>query len=245
MHTAADNTDPREVEKFDRLAVRWWHPAGEMRPLHDLNPARMRFIRQCAAAGGGELAGKQALDIGCGGGILSEALARAGARVTAIDMAQQTIAVARAHATQSGLEIDYQHSSAEQLAAAHSGAYDIVALLELIEHVPDPAALMRSAAALARPGGRVFVSTVNRTPKAYVLAVLAAEYVFGLLPKGTHDYARFIRPSELARMARRAGLVLQRQSGLKYNPLTRGATLAQDVAVNYLMCFTKPADAGA
>lgn len=231
------NVDNAEVDKFDAMAARWWDPEGELHPLHVINPVRLRFIQQYA-----DIVGKKVLDIGCGGGILSESMARAGASVTAIDMAQSALTVARLHAVETGMEIDYQFTSAEQYASSHAGEYDAVTCLELLEHVPDPVSLLESAARLTRPGGRVFVSTINRNLKAYMLAVLGAEYVMQLLPKGTHRYDRFIRPSELAQWARKAGLQLVKEVGLHYNPLFRSAYLTDSVDVNYLMCFEKPED---
>lgn len=233
--TTEQNMDAAEVNKFDRMAERWWDPEGECRPLHEINPARLFFIQQHA-----DLADKSALDVGCGGGILSEALACAGARVSAIDAAQKALTVAKLHAAQAGLDIDYQQQFAERYAAQHAAEYDVVTCMELLEHVPDPSSLLAACAQLAKPGGRVFVSTINRNPKAYALAVLGAEYIMRLLPRGTHDYAKFIKPSELARHARDAGLRLIKTAGIRYNPLLRSAWLTSSVDVNYLMCFEKP-----
>lgn len=230
-----NNVDNHEVEKFDAMAARWWDTEGEFRPLHDLNPTRLKFIQQNA-----EIVGKQVLDIGCGGGILSESMARAGAKVTGIDMAQKALTVAKLHAMEAGIELDYQNMSAEEHAASHASEYDVVTCLELIEHVPDPASLINAATHMVKPGGRVFVSTINRNPKAYAIAVLGAEYIMRLLPKGTHDYDKFIKPSELAHWAREAGLELVKEAGMHYNPVLRTASLTQSVDVNYLMCFEKP-----
>lgn len=230
-----NNVDNAEVEKFDAMAARWWDTEGEFKPLHDLNPTRLKFIQQHA-----DIVGKQVLDIGCGGGILSEAMARTGAKVTGIDMAQKALTVAKLHAMEAGIEIDYQNTSAEQFAADHAAAYDVVTCLELIEHVPDPVSLLHAATHMLKPGGRLFVSTINRNPKAYALAVLGAEYIMRLLPKGTHDYDKFIKPSEMAHWAREIGLELIDQAGMHYNPILRSASLIKSVDVNYLMCFEKP-----
>ncbi len=231
------NVDSREINKFDNMAARWWDTEGAFRPLHDLNPTRLKFIRQHSAIGG-----KKILDIGCGGGILSEAMARDGAEVTGIDMSQKALTVARLHAEEAGITLDYRHTSAEQHAATHAGEYDAVTCLELLEHVPDPASLIQAAAQLVKSGGRIFFSTINRNPKAYALAIFGAEYIMRLLPRGTHDYNRFITPSELARQARAAGLTLVQEAGIRYNPLLRTASLTRSVDVNYLMCFEKPVE---
>lgn len=228
------NVDANEVSKFDGMAARWWDPEGEFRPLHDLNPVRLRFILQHA-----DIVGQPVLDVGCGGGILSEAMAQAGAIVTGIDAAQKALTVAKLHALESGVQLDYQNTIAEDHASEHAGAYDVVTCMELLEHVPNPASLMQACAQLVKPGGRIFLSTINRNPKAYALAVLGAEYIMRLLPKGTHDYAKFIKPSELARMARQAGLQLIDEAGMHYNPVLRSASLTRSVDVNYLMCFEK------
>ncbi|MCW8964307.1 MAG: bifunctional 2-polyprenyl-6-hydroxyphenol methylase/3-demethylubiquinol 3-O-methyltransferase UbiG [Gammaproteobacteria bacterium] len=232
-----NNVDAAEVNKFDSMAARWWDADGEFRPLHDLNPVRLRFIQQYA-----DIIGKQVLDVGCGGGILSESMARAGAKVTGIDAAQRALTVARLHAMEAGIEVDYQNSMAEDHALEHAGEYDVVTCLELLEHVPDPSSLINACAQLVKPGGRIFVSTINRNPKAYALAVFGAEYIMRLLPKGTHDYDKFIKPSELARWARDAGLQLIKEAGMHYNPLLRSARLIPSVDVNYLMCFENPLD---
>jgi 2-polyprenyl-6-hydroxyphenyl methylase/3-demethylubiquinone-9 3-methyltransferase len=230
-----NNVDHVEVSKFDGMAARWWDPDGEFRPLHDLNPVRLRFILQHA-----DIIGKQVLDIGCGGGILSEAMARAGAKVTGIDAASKALTVARLHAMESGIEVDYLDTTAEEHALEHAGQYDVVTCLELLEHVPEPSSLVSAAASLVKPGGMVFFSTINRNPKAYALAVLGAEYIMRLLPKGTHDYEKFIKPSELAQYSRDAGLSLIDEAGMHYNPVLRGASLSRSVDVNYLMCFHRP-----
>lgn len=229
------NVDTNEVNKFDNLAARWWDTEGEFRPLHDLNPTRLKFIQNHA-----DIAGRQVLDIGCGGGILSEAMARAGAKVTGIDMAQRALSVAKLHAMEAGVELTYENTSAEAHAETHASHYDVVTCLELIEHVPDPASLIKAAATMVKPGGRIFVSTINRNPKAYAIAILGAEYIMRLLPKGTHDYNKFIKPSELAGWARHTGLELVEQAGMHYNPFLRSTSLTRSVDVNYLMCFEKP-----
>jgi 2-polyprenyl-6-hydroxyphenyl methylase / 3-demethylubiquinone-9 3-methyltransferase len=229
------NVNPAELEKFQRLAARWWDPNGDSRPLHDLNPARLGYIASFCP-----LAGVDALDVGCGGGLLSEAMAAAGARVTAIDLAPDVIEVARLHLLESGLEVDYRLCAAETLAAEQPGRYDVVACMEMLEHVPDPAAVIAACAALLKPGGRLVLSTLNRTPMAFGLAIVGAEYLLRLLPRGTHQYANFIRPSELAGWLREAGLELLDVSGLHYNPLTRHAWVGRGTAVNYLACATRP-----
>ena len=236
MAAPAANADPAELARFGALAQRWWDPDGPSRPLHDLNPVRLAWIRERAA-----LTGARVLDVGCGGGLLSEALAREGAQVTAIDLAPEVLEVARLHLLESGLAVDYREIGAEQLAEQASAAYDVVTCMELLEHVPDPAALLAACARLLRPQGMLFVSTLNRTPKAWALAVLGAEYVLRLLPRGTHDYTRFIRPSELAAWLRAAGAGLQELAGLAYDPLQRRARLTDDVTVNYLACARRDA----
>lgn len=230
-HTETGNVDPGEIAKFEALAERWWDPESEFKPLHDINPLRLDFID--ARAG---LAGRRVVDVGCGGGILAEAMAHRGAIVTGIDLGEAPLAVARLHATESGVELEYRNVSVETLAEERPGTFDVVTCLEMLEHVPDPASVVRACARLVKPGGQVFFSTLNRNPKAYALAILGAEYLLRMLPRGTHDYAKFIRPSELAGWCREAGLEVREQSGLVYNPLTRRYRLsARDVSVNYLM----------
>lgn len=237
MNTAKPaNVDTAEVERFERLASRWWDPDGESRPLHDLNPLRFSWIAERVA-----LRGSRALDVGCGGGLLSEALARAGARVTGIDMGNAVLDVARLHLLESGLQVDYRQLSVEALAGQDPAASDLVCCLEMLEHVPDPASVIRACAQLLKPGGKLFLSTLNRTPQSFAAAIVGAEYVLRLLPKGTHHYAQFIKPSELAAVLRDAGLVLEAVSGMAWNPVTRKAWLTESVAVNYLMCASKPA----
>ncbi len=224
------NADPRELEKFSALAHRWWDPGSEFKPLHQINPLRLDWIDGLAA-----LAGKSALDIGCGGGILAEAMVKRGARVKGIDLSDKALKVAQLHSLESRVAVDYEAVSAEDLAARSPAAYDIVTCMELLEHVPDPASLVRACAQLARPRGHVFFSTINRNLKAYLLAVIGAEYVLKLLPRGTHDYARLVRPSELARHCRDCGLALREIKGMTYNPLTRSYALGTDADVNYLV----------
>jgi 2-polyprenyl-6-hydroxyphenyl methylase / 3-demethylubiquinone-9 3-methyltransferase len=224
------NADPAELQKFSELAHRWWDPQGEFRPLHDINPLRLDWIDERAG-----LAGKTVLDVGCGGGILAEAMAGRGARVTGIDLSEKSLRVAELHRLESGAAVTYEHAMAEDFAARHAGGFDVVTCMELLEHVPAPASVVAACARLARPGGQVFFSTINRNPKSYLFAVLGAEYILRLLPRGTHDYLRFIKPSELARYAREAGLRAEELIGMTYNPLTRQYRLGRDADVNYLL----------
>lgn len=234
-HPIHDNVDAAEVAKFEALASRWWDPESEFKPLHEINPLRLDFID--ARAG---LAGKRVLDVGCGGGILSESMAHRGAAVTGIDLGEAPLGVARLHAEESGVNVDYRRISVEALAAEQPGQYDVVTCMEMLEHVPDPASVIRACSALVRPGGYVFFSTLNRTPKSYAFAIIGAEYVLRLLPRGTHDYAKFIRPSEMANWARTSDLEIHEQTGLTYNPLTRRYRLVtHDVSVNYMMYCRK------
>ena len=228
------NVDPAEVEKFSKLAHRWWDPEGEFRPLHDINPLRLEWIARHA-----HLEGATVLDIGCGGGILAEAMARRSARVTGIDLSEKALRVAELHLHESGLSIEYVKASPEEYAAQHPGEFDLVTCMELLEHVPEPASMVAACARLVRPGGQVFFSTINRNPKSYLFAVVGAEYVLGLLPKGTHDYMRFIKPSELSRWSRAAGLRPDELIGMSYNPLTRRYRLGRDCDVNYLLRCTR------
>ena len=230
------NVDPKELEKFSELAHRWWDPASEFRPLHEINPLRVGWIDEIAG-----IAGKRAVDVGCGGGILAEALAQRGAQVKGIDLADKPLKVAQLHLAESKLAIDYEKISAEDLAAREPASYDIVACLEVLEHVPDPASTVRACAALAKPGGKLFFATLNRNPKSYLFAIVGAEYVLRLLPRGTHDYARFVRPSELSHFCRDAGLEPKALIGMSYNPLTRVYSLGRDTDVNYLLHAEKPA----
>ena len=224
------NADPAELEKFSNLAHRWWDPQGEFRPLHEINPLRLEWIDRHAS-----LAGKDVLDVGCGGGILAEAMARRGARVTGIDLSEKALRVADLHLHESKLDIIYRKAMAEEFAAEHAGAFDVVTCMELLEHVPQPESMVAACARLAHPGGTVFFSTINRNPKAYLFAVIGAEYILNLLPKGTHDYMRFIKPSELSRWSRNAGLRPDELLGLTYSPLTRRYRLGSDCDVNYLL----------
>ena len=230
------NVDPVELEKFSNLAHRWWDPQGEFRPLHDINPLRLDWIAQHAV-----LEGARVLDVGCGGGILTEAMARRGARVTGIDLSDKALNVAQLHLHESKLSIEYLETSVEDYAASHAGNFDLVTCMELLEHVPEPASMVAACARLVRPGGQVFFSTINRNPKSYLFAVVGAEYVLGLLPKGTHDYQRFIKPSELARWTRAAGLRTDELIGMTYNPITRRYRLENDCDVNYLVRCTRDA----
>lgn len=237
MATTPDNVDAGEIAKFDALATRWWDPHGEFAPLHAINPLRLEYIRERAS-----LPGRRVLDVGCGGGILTEALASAGADVTGIDAAERPLAVAKLHRQESGADVEYEASTAEGYAATHPERFDVVTCLEMLEHVPDPASVVAACRALVRPGGQVFFSTINRTPQAFLYAIVGAEYVLKLLPAGTHEYDKFIRPSELEEWARSSGLRLRHSIGMHYNPLTREYRLDEGLAVNYLMHFERPAE---
>jgi 2-polyprenyl-6-hydroxyphenyl methylase / 3-demethylubiquinone-9 3-methyltransferase len=229
------NVDSAEIQKFSELAHHWWDPNSEFKPLHEINPLRLHWIdRLC-----GGLAGKSVVDIGCGGGILSESMADKGATVTGVDMSEKALKVARLHLYESELAVDYRQLPAEELAAQQPASFDVVTCMEMLEHVPDPASVVAACAQLAKPGGWVFFSTLNRNPKAYLFAVLGAEYLLKLLPKGTHDYAKFIKPAELARMAREAGLEVNDLIGMTYNPLTKVYKLEADTDVNYLVACRK------
>jgi 2-polyprenyl-6-hydroxyphenyl methylase/3-demethylubiquinone-9 3-methyltransferase len=232
------NVDPQELAKFSELAHRWWDPESEFRPLHHINPLRLEWIDELAG-----LRGKTALDVGCGGGILAESMARRGAlQVTGIDLARRPLGVAQLHALEAGVgNVEYREVSAEDLAAQAPASYDVVTCMEMLEHVPEPALVVRACASLVRPGGWVFFSTLNRNPKSFLFAIVGAEYVLRLLPRGTHEYARFIRPSELARWSRDSGLALQGSRGMEYNPLTRRYWLSGDTSVNYLQAWRRPA----
>lgn len=234
MTTTTHNVDPGEIEKFEKLAGRWWDPNSEFKPLHDINPLRLDYIDRLAP-----LASKQVIDVGCGGGLLTEGMAARGAQVIGIDMGKAPLSVARLHQHESGLEIDYRQTTAELMAAEQAGSFDTVTCMEMLEHVPDPAATITACAQLIRDDGRVFLSTINRNPKAYLFAIVGAEYLLRLLPRGTHDYSKFIRPSEMEAWAREAGLQLVDLTGMSYNPLTQEYTLGTDVSVNYLACFRK------
>ncbi len=228
------NIDHAEIAKFEALANRWWDRNSEFRPLHEINPLRMGFIDSHI-----NLAGEDVLDVGCGGGILSEAMAHRGANVTGIDMGEAPLGVARLHLLESNLEVDYQQASAEDFADTHEHAFSVITCLEMLEHVPDPASVLNACHRMLKPGGHLFVSTINRNPKSYLFAILGAEYILRLLPRGTHDYAKFIRPSELSAMARQSGFELRELKGMTYNPLTRKYRLGDDVDVNYLMYLVR------
>ena len=224
------NADPAELEKFSRLAHRWWDPQGEFRALHDINPLRLEWIDRHAP-----LAGKRVLDVGCGGGILTEAMAQRGARVTGIDLGDKALRVAELHLHESRLSVTYEKTSVEDFAARHAGEFDVVTCMELLEHVPEPAAMVAACARLVRAGGQVFFSTINRNPRSYLFAVIGAEYLLRLLPRGTHDYLRFVKPSELARWSRASGLRPDELIGMSYNPITRRYRFGADCGVNYLL----------
>jgi 2-polyprenyl-6-hydroxyphenyl methylase/3-demethylubiquinone-9 3-methyltransferase len=234
------NVDPKELAKFSELAHKWWDPESEFRPLHQINPLRLGWIEALV----GPLGGRQILDVGCGGGILAEAMARRGAHVLGIDLAQRSLRVAQLHAMEAGVaNLDYREVAAETHAAEAPGTYDVVTCMEMLEHVPDPAAIVQACAQACKPGGWVFMSTLNRNPKSFLFAIIGAEYVLNLLPRGTHEYARFVRPSELARWCRDAGLELATTRGMQYNPITRRYWLSSDTDVNYLIACRKPAAA--
>ncbi len=230
------NADPAELAKFSELAHRWWDPESEFRPLHQINPLRLGWIDEVTP-----LRGQRVLDVGCGGGILADSMARKGAQVLGIDLSTKALKVARLHAIEASTpNVEYREVSAEDMASEAPGQFDVVTCMEMLEHVPDPSSVVRACAALARPGGWVFFSTINRNPKSFLFAILGAEYILGLLPRGTHTYPKFIRPSELGRACRDAGLSLQRTRGMEHNPVTRRYWLSDDASVNYLMATRKP-----
>lgn len=231
------NVDPAEIHKFDQLASRWWDTSGEFKPLHDINPIRLNFINTNSP-----LDGKKVLDVGCGGGILTESLAKAGADATGIDMGKSPLAIAKLHAMEESLEIHYQQITVEAHAADNAASYDIVSCMEMLEHVPDPASIVNACTQLVKPGGSVYFSTINRNAKAYMLAIVGAEYMMKMLPKGTHDYSKFIRPSELDIWARQAGLELMGIEGVVYNPLTGMFRKSNDVDVNYMVHYRRPTE---
>mgnify|MGYP001821505318 CR=1 FL=1 len=234
MTDTTSNVDHDEIAKFEKLAARWWDPESEFKPLHDINPLRLDYIDRIAG-----LQGKRVLDVGCGGGLLTEGMAARGADVTGVDMGKAPLTVARLHQHESGLDIDYRQATAEQLASEETAGFDVVTCLEMLEHTPDPAAVIDACAHLIRDDGYIFLSTINRNPKSWLFAVIGAEYVLNLLPKGTHEYAKFIRPSEMEAWSRAAGLSLEDLTGMSYNPLTRDYSLGTDVSVNYLACFRR------
>ena len=237
MNNSELNVDPQEIAKFEELASRWWDKHSEFKPLHEINPLRANYIDERSP-----VAGKRLIDIGCGGGILAEAMALRGANVTGVDMGEAPLSVARIHQLESGVQVDYRHATAEQMAAAEPASYDIVCCLEMLEHVPDPAAVIAACAELCKPGGNLYFSTLNRNPKSYLFAIIGAEHILNLLPKGTHDYGKFIRPSELGAWVRAAGLQLESMTGLLYNPITKRYRLdPRDVSVNYMVRAVKPA----
>jgi len=232
---APANVDQAELDKFSALASRWWDPKSEFKPLHAINPLRLGWIESLV----GGLAGKKVLDVGCGGGILSESMAAAGATVTGIDLAERSLKIARLHSLESGIAVSYQAISAEHMAAEHPGEFDVITCMEMLEHVPDPPAIVRACAKLVKPGGWVFLSTLNRNPKSFLFAIIGAEYVLRMLPRGTHRYEQFIRPSELSAAVRAAGLLPVQLSGLTYHPLTDHYALSGDTSINYLMAARK------
>lgn len=229
------NADPLELQKFSDLAHRWWDPSSEFRPLHEINPLRLEWINARAP-----LRGKKVLDIGCGGGILAESMAQRGADVTGIDLGEKALKVADLHSLETGIAIRYELIAAEALAEREPASFDVVTCMEMLEHVPDPAAIVQACATLVKPGGHVFFSTLNRNPKSYLFAVIGAEYLLRLLPKGTHDYGKFITPAELAQYVRNAGLTVDALKGMSYNPLTQMYSLNQDTSVNYMLAATRP-----
>lgn len=230
------NLDADEIAKFDAIAARWWDPGGEFKPLHAINPLRLDYVDRCAP-----LAGRTVLDIGCGGGLMAEAMASRGAAVTGIDLSEGALRVARLHLKESGRQVDYRHISAEALAGELPGHFDVITCLEMLEHVPDPGSVIRAIASMLKPGGQVVFSTLNRTAKAFALGILAGEYILKLIPAGTHEYAKFIRPSELEAWAREAGLAHRHSTGLHYNPFTREYRMGPGLDVNYFMHFSKTA----
>lgn len=228
------NADQTEIEKFSALAHRWWDPTSEFKPLHAINPLRLDWIQKHA-----EISGKKVLDVGCGGGILTESMAKAGAKAKGIDLSEKALKVADLHSLESGVAVQYEYISAENLAAKEAGQYDVVTCMEMLEHVPDPLSIIKACSQLVKPGGKVFFSTLNRNPKSYLLAIIGAEYILQMLPKGTHDYKKFIKPSELGEFLREAGLEMNEIIGLSYNPITQVYSLGRDTDVNYLVACTK------
>ncbi|MFT7186616.1 MAG: 2-polyprenyl-6-hydroxyphenyl methylase/3-demethylubiquinone-9 3-methyltransferase [Pseudohongiellaceae bacterium] len=235
MNKTTQNVDPNEIAKFEALASRWWDKESEFKPLHDINPLRLNYIDERA-----RLPGKRVLDVGCGGGILSEGLCQRGAHVMGIDMGVAPLSVAKLHGLESGIEVEYQQITVEALAEQQAGTFDVVACLEMLEHVPDPASIIKACAKLLKPGGQLFLSTINRNPKAFLFAIVGAEHLLKMLPKGTHEYKKFIKPSELSSYIRQAQLEFKDVTGMVYNPLLKEYKLARNVSVNYLMYATKP-----
>lgn len=233
--TVTDNVHAHEVDKFSSQAERWWDPHGELKTLHEVNPLRLKFIQEHT-----EIAGKKCLDVGCGGGILTEGLAKMNAEALGIDLSDDLIEIADLHSLESGINVRYQKISVEVLAEQQAGFYDVVTCMEMLEHVPDPGSVINACAKLVKPGGMIFFSTLNRVPKAYLLAIVAAEYLLKMIPKGTHDYKTFIKPSELCRSARHAGLELQSMIGIEYNPFSKRFSLGKDIGVNYIVAFRRP-----
>ncbi len=234
MKSTDDNVNPAEIEKFDSMASHWWDPDGDFKTLHQINPLRLKLIDETVG-----LRDKKVLDVGCGGGILAESMAEKGAQVTAIDLAEALIDVAELHSLDSGIQLDYQLISVEQLAEQQPRQFDTVTCMEMLEHVPDPSAIIQACSVLVKPGGYVFLSTLNRNPKSYLLSIVGAEYILGMLPKGTHDYASFIKPSELAAWCRQADLELCDSVGIEYNPLNQRFSVSKDISVNYICVFKK------
>ncbi|MDH3673409.1 MAG: bifunctional 2-polyprenyl-6-hydroxyphenol methylase/3-demethylubiquinol 3-O-methyltransferase UbiG [Gammaproteobacteria bacterium] len=237
MTETTQNVDPAEIAKFEQLASRWWEPGSEFKPLHDINPLRLKWIDDRA-----QLKGSTALDIGCGGGILTESMAALGAKVTGIDMGKTPLSVAKLHLKESGLNVEYLHTTAEALAKSRPASFDVVTCMEMLEHVPDPAAVVSACSSLVKPGGAVFFATINRNPKSWLLAIVGAEYVLNLLPRGTHEYRKLIRPSELENWSRQARLAVREMTGMHYNPLSRRYWLAPGVDVNYLAYGRRDSD---
>ncbi len=235
MANTTHNIDPKEIEKFNALAARWWDSTSEFKPLHDINPLRLNYIDEQAG-----IAGKTVLDVGCGGGILAESMALRGADVTAIDMAEAALAVAKLHLIESGAEVNYQQISVEELAEREPSKFDVVTCMEMLEHTPDPSSVIKACGQLVKPGGAIFFSTLNRTPKSYLFAILGAEYILKMLPKGTHDYQKFIRPSELDEWCRSANLKIKKITGMSYNPITKNYKLGKEISVNYLAHVVRP-----
>lgn len=234
MTQTQDNVNPSEIEKFSSMASQWWDPEGNFKTLHQINPLRLNLVDKTVS-----LSGKDVLDVGCGGGILSESMALKGANVTGVDLAKELLDVADLHSLDSGVSVNYQHISVESLAEKNPSQFDCVTCMEMLEHVPDPISIINACSTLVKLGGYVFLSTLNRNPKSYLLSIIGAEYVLGMLPKGTHDYTKFIKPSELALWARQAGLELQESKGIEYNPLNQSFSMSSDISVNYICVFKK------